>query len=231
MQCDRPIGGWMLKAGRCSPFGKMGECRSERDGPQRSQLVCTPQPRRRRLHAARGAAALMLSLSRAAPQRILVVDDDVAIHRVVEKVFSVSRVAAEGEQEDRDAPPSSRAYALGFASNGQDALTLAERAQRQGTPFKVALVDMRMPGWDGIETVSRLYRIEPQLQVALCSAYMDYSWQEVLERLQRPGLRQLRKPWTSGQILALVHELCQRAQMGTGGLSAYPHPARPKTGR
>jgi CheY-like chemotaxis protein len=174
---------------------------------------------------------MMLSLSSAAPQRILVVDDDVAIHRVVEKIFTVSRSAAEGAPADGDAPPSSKTYALGFASNGQDALTLAERAQRQGTPFKVALVDMRMPGWDGIETVSRLYRVEPQLQVALCSAYMDYSWQEVLDKLQRPGLRQLRKPWTSGQMLALVHELCQRAQTGTGGMSAFPHTARPKTGR
>jgi CheY-like chemotaxis protein len=173
----------------------------------------------------------MLSLSSAAPQRILVVDDDVTIHRVVEKIFTVSRAAADGEAAEREAPPSSKTYALAFASSGQDAVTLAERAQRQGTPFKVALVDMRMPGWDGIETVSRLYRIEPQLQVALCSAYMDYSWQEVLDRLQRPGLRQLRKPWTSGQMLALVHELFQRAQTGTGGMSAYPFSGRPKTGR
>jgi DNA-binding NtrC family response regulator len=85
----------------------------------------------------------------------------------------------------------------------------------------VALVDMRMPGWDGIETLTRLYRIEPQLQVAICSGYMDYSWQEVLERLQRPNLRQLRKPWASGQLLATVQELSQRAQNGgTGPLPA-----------
>ena len=56
---------------------------------------------------------------------------------------------------------------------------------------------------------------------------------EVLDKIQRPGLRQLRKPWTSGQILATVHELCQRAQTGTGGMSAYPFSARPsqKTGK
>ncbi len=198
-------------------------------------LALPQQPRRDRTSRScrrGGHVALMLPLSGAAPQRILVVDDDVAIHRVIEKIFTVSRVAVEGEAGDRDAPPSSRTYTLAFASNGQDALTLAERAQRQGMPFKVALVDMRMPGWDGIETVSRLYRIEPQLQVALCSAYMDYSWQEVLDRLQRPGLRQLRKPWTSGQILATVHELCQRAQSTTGGMPAYPHSLRPqKAGR
>lgn len=178
---------------------------------------------------------MMLTLGNGTPQRILIVDDDVAIHRVIEKILTVSRASTDAGNEaaERDAPPSSKTYALSFASSGQDAVTLAERAQRQGMPFKVALVDMRMPGWDGLETVSRLYKIEPQLQVALCSAYMDYSWQEVLDRLQRPGLRQLRKPWTSGQILATVHELCQRALTGTGGMSAFPFSGRPsqKAGR
>ena len=172
---------------------------------------------------------MMLSMrSEGAPQRILIVDDDVVIHRVVEKVLTIGR-GKPGEVPEPDAaggpPPSStrKPYELSFASSGQEAVTLAERAQRQGAPFSVALVDMRMPGWDGIETVTRLYRIEPQLQVALCSAYMDYSWQEILDRLQRPGLRQLRKPWTSSQILGLVNELCQRAQGGgTGSLPAYP---------
>lgn len=172
---------------------------------------------------------MMLSLqSSGAPQRILVVDDDVAIHRVLEKVLTVG---LGGDASVAAAKP----YALTFASSGQDAVLLTERAQRQGTPFGVALVDMRMPGWDGIETLTRLYRIEPQLQVAICSAYMDYSWQEILDRLQRPGVRQLRKPWTSGQVLATVQELCRRAQGGgTGTMSAYPFsraPAKPSPGR
>ena len=184
---------------------------------------------------------MMLSLGSAgAPQRILVVDDDVVIHRVLERILTVGlgRPGSEPESlagnEARAAAPTNP-YALTFATSGQEAVTLAERAQRQRTPFAVALVDMRMPGWDGIETVTRLYRIEPQLQVAICSAYMDYSWQEVLDRLQRPGLRQLRKPWTSSQVLATVQELCQRAQGGgTGAFSAYPGakaPAKPTPGR
>jgi CheY-like chemotaxis protein len=184
---------------------------------------------------------MMLALGTGgAPQRILVVDDDVVIHRVLEKILAVGLGGAGYESEllaqdkARAAAPATP-YALTFARSGQEAVTLAERAQRQRTPFGVALVDMRMPGWDGIETATRLYRIEPQLQVALCSAYMDYSWQEVLDRLQRRGLRQLRKPWTSSQVLATVHELCQRAQGGgTGAFSAYPGakaPPKPTSGR
>jgi CheY-like chemotaxis protein len=178
---------------------------------------------------------VMLSLrGGGAAQRILIVDDDVAIHRVVEKVLTVglNRTAPEGLMHVAD---EAKPYALSFASSGQEAVALAERAQRAGTPFGVALVDVRMPGWDGIETVTRLYRIEPALQVAICSGYMDYSWQEILERLQRPGLRQLRKPWTGGQMLATVQELSQRARDGgTGAMSAYPQmrtPQKPGPGR
>ena len=179
---------------------------------------------------------MMLSLrGGGAAQRILIVDDDVAIHRIVEKVLTVGLGGAEPEGLVRVVDDAPKPYALSFASNGQEAVMLAERAQRLGTPFGLALVDMRMPGWDGIETVTRLYRIEPTLQVALCSAYMDYSWQEILERVQRPGLRQLRKPWTGSQMLATVHELSRRARDGgTGAMSAYPQsraPQKPSPGR
>jgi CheY-like chemotaxis protein len=183
---------------------------------------------------------VMLSLGTAgAPQRILVVDDDVAIHRVLERILAVGLGSASPEppspaEHGSLASAPAKPYALAFASSGQEAVTLAERARGQRTPFGVALVDMRMPGWDGIETVTRLLRVEPQLQVAICSAYMDYSWQETLDRLQRPGLRQLRKPWSSGQVLATVQELCQRAQSGTGTFSAHPQsraPAKPTPGR
>jgi CheY-like chemotaxis protein len=170
------------------------------------------------------------------------VDDDLAIHRVIEKVLTMGlrRVAeppvpTPDAQQGTAAGPIVNPYSLTFASSGQEAVTLAERGQREGASFGVALVDMRMPGWDGIETLTRLYRIEPQLQVAICSGYMDYSWQEILERLQRPGLRQLRKPWASGQLLAMVQELSQRAQNGgTGPIPAYPlskAPQKPSPGR
>ena len=46
-----------------------------------------------------------------------------------------------------------------------------------------AFVDMRMPpGWDGIETIENLWRVDPHLQVAICTAYSDYSWEEILQR-------------------------------------------------
>jgi CheY-like chemotaxis protein len=149
--------------------------------------------------------------------RILVVDDNAAIHRDFQKILSSSERRADLDDLEKDlfgadaVATKSKQYSVACAGSGQEAVKLAQRASQQGAPFTVAFVDMRMPGWDGIETLTQLFRVQPDLQVAICSAYMDYSWAEVLQRLNRPGLRLLRKPWTSGEVLALVHELCGRA--------------------
>lgn len=149
--------------------------------------------------------------------RILIVDDNTAIHRDFQKILVASEGRSDIADLERDLFGSSSGrsastqYAISCAESGQAALDLVKRAVQQGQPFSMAFVDMRMPGWDGLETLTQLFRVQPDLQVAICSAYMDYSWHDVLARLNRPGLRLLRKPWTSGEVLALVHELGARA--------------------
>jgi CheY-like chemotaxis protein len=158
--------------------------------------------------------------------RILVVDDNAAIHRDFKKILQSAQKDPSLDALEKDLfggsvrPGSSKQFELSFAESGQDALLLVQRANHQRRPFSMAFVDMRMPGWDGIETCLQLFRVQPQLQVAICSAYMDYSWYDVLQRLQRPGLRLLRKPWSSGEVLELVHELCQRATLPMAGLKS-----------
>jgi CheY-like chemotaxis protein len=155
-----------------------------------------------------------------AVKRILIVDDNSAIHRDFQKVLcSVPPNEALSELE-RDlfgstttpTPTRDGGYQVSFASSGEAALNLVRRASVSGEPFTMAFVDMRMPGWDGIETILQLWQVQPNLEVAICSAYMDYSWHDVIKRLGRPGLRLLQKPWASGEVLAVAQELCGRAQ-------------------
>ena len=159
--------------------------------------------------------------SSGAQHRILVVDDNTAIHRDFQKILSGGDSRSELDDLEQDLFGSSsiaapaKQYSVVCADSGQEALKLVQRASQQGKPFTMAFVDMRMPGWDGIETITQLFRVQPELQVAICSAYMDYSWHDVLTKLKRPGLRLLRKPWTSGEVLELVHELCARAGQAT----------------
>jgi CheY-like chemotaxis protein len=155
-----------------------------------------------------------------AVKRILIVDDNPAIHRDFRKILCSERPGAGLADLEQDLfgstttsePSRSGGYQVSFASGGEAALNLVRRAVAVGQPFMMAFVDMRMPGWDGIETIQHLWQVQPSLEVAICSAYMDYSWHDVIERLGRPGLRLLQKPWASGEVLAVAQELCSRAQ-------------------
>ena len=39
------------------------------------------------------------------------------------------------------------------------------------------------PGWDGIETIKHMWKIDPDIQVVICTAYSDYSWEETVKEL------------------------------------------------
>src|SRR5690606_31072906 len=147
-------------------------------------------------------------------QKILVGGDDRSDLEDLEKDLFGGKAAS----------PVNKQFSVSCASSGKEALDMVRRACQQGKPFTMAFVDMRMPGWDGVETITQLVRVQPTLQFAICSAYMDYSWHDVLSRLNRPGLRLLRKPWTSGEVLALVHELCGRAAQASRANASKPPP-------
>jgi two-component system, NtrC family, sensor kinase len=67
---------------------------------------------------------------------------------------------------------------------------------------------------DGVETTERLWREDPDLQVVLCSAYTDYSWEQVVQRL---GISQrlliLHKPFDSIEVRQIAHALAEKWEL------------------
>ena len=95
------------------------------------------------------------------------------------------------------------------AFQGQEALEKLRTALAEDRPYALAFIDMRMPpGWDGVETVEHLWRADPRLQVVFCTAYSDYSWKEVLDRLDvRDRLLILKKPFDPIEVYQFAHAL------------------------
>ncbi|HEY0713998.1 MAG TPA: ATP-binding protein, partial [Polyangia bacterium] len=87
-----------------------------------------------------------------------------------------------------------------------------QEAREQRRPYAVAFVDVRMPpGWDGIETINHLWRVDPDLQVVICTAYSDHSWPEIIRRLApTDGLLILRKPFDAVEIRQMAHTLTSK---------------------
>ncbi|MFY0525409.1 sensor histidine kinase [Archangium gephyra] len=155
-------------------------------------------------------------------RRILVVDDNSAIHQDFRKILARSGQGVEelDEMESMlfgDAPPrsSTTRFELDFALGGEEGVRLVRDAVREGRPYAVAFVDIRMPpGMDGVEATLEMWREEADLQVVLCSAHSDYSWDELSRKLgTSERLLILRKPFDSIEVRQMAHALCEKWEL------------------
>ena len=91
-------------------------------------------------------------------------------------------------------------FSLTHANSGEKAIELVQECQA-GQAFAVAFVDMRMPGGiDGLETTKRIWEIDPRIQVVICTAHSDHTWDEVMETLgYNDRLLLLRKPFEANE--------------------------------
>lgn len=152
--------------------------------------------------------------------RILIVDDNPSIHEDFRKILCPGAgggaAAAESLARELFAEPTEETVFEGFeldsAFQGQAALEMVEKALAEGRPYSLAFVDVRMPpGWDGIETVSRVWEVCPDLQVVICTAYSDYSWHEMHARLGKPdSLVVLKKPFDNVEAQQLAFALTRK---------------------
>lgn len=70
----------------------------------------------------------------------------------------------------------------------------------------------RIPsGWDGVETINKFWKADPRLQVVICTAYSDHSWEEILNELgNRRNLAVLKKPFDNIEVLQLAEALTEK---------------------
>ena len=89
---------------------------------------------------------------------------------------------------------------------------MVQNALQAGIPYALAFVDVRMPpGWDGVETIAHLWRVHPNLQVVVCTAYSDYSWNDIQRRLgHQDNLLILKKPFDNIEVIQLAHALSRK---------------------
>jgi len=153
-------------------------------------------------------------------RRILIIDDNPRIHddfrtilvREEEDDRYLADLEAELFGEPEPAPAAEITFELDSAYQGKEGLDKVKAATAADRPYAVAFVDVRMPpGWDGIETIRRLWEVDPKLQVVICTAYSDYSWEETAELLDLPErFLILKKPFDTVVVRQLAHSLTEK---------------------
>ena len=149
--------------------------------------------------------------------RLLVIDDNPAIHDDLRKVLFGEATPEAGLQDDEEflfgtAPVTALNFEIDSAYQGQEGLEMVRLALSAGRPYALAFVDIRMPpGWDGVETISRLRGVDPRLQTVICTAYSDYSWSDIQRRLgHSDSLLILKKPFDNIEVIQLAHTLTRK---------------------
>jgi len=154
-----------------------------------------------------------------AARRVLVIDDNLAIHEDFRKTLAprayaamLSRGKAALFGEVAEAPAQAPGFDVEFASQGEEGVLKAQAAASGANPFAVAFVDMRMPpGIDGLQTIKQLWKADPALQVVICSAYTDYSFEQITQTLGvSDKLLILRKPFDAVEVAQLATSLSEK---------------------
>jgi len=156
--------------------------------------------------------------------RILIIDDNPSIHEDFRKILGPAdaKLAEELDATEvslfGDEAGASRAqnFRIDSAFQGQEGLEKVRAACAEGAPYAVAFVDVRMPpGWDGIETISRIWKEFPDLQIVICTAYSDYSWDEIAKSVggNTDKMLVLKKPFDNVEVLQMAHALSKKWQL------------------
>ena len=154
-------------------------------------------------------------------RRILVVDDNRAIHEDFYKILGGGKPthadldALHAELFGAAVAAEEEAFELDSAYQGEEALERVRAARRDERPYALAFVDIRMPpGLDGIETTACLLEEDPELGVVICSAYSDYSWEDMVAALgQTDRVLILKKPFDPVEVRQLAHALQKRWEL------------------
>jgi two-component system response regulator PilR (NtrC family) len=119
---------------------------------------------------------------------ILVVDDEEIMREIMETLLS-----REG-------------YEVRLAASGEEGLELA-----RALPFDAALVDIMMPGLDGIATLDELKRIDEDLAVVIITAYA--SVESAISAMKSGAFDYITKPFKNEEVLVVIRNAMERRRL------------------
>jgi two-component system cell cycle sensor histidine kinase/response regulator CckA len=120
---------------------------------------------------------------------LLVVDDDPQVRAIFQEILELG------------------GYRVLAVERGDDAVALLGERLRADEPVHMALVDLVMPGMDGVSCIARLHELAPSLPVLLCTG-LDKDGR--LEQLpDNPLIDVMCKPVSVDRLLAAVGEKLQ----------------------
>jgi len=154
-------------------------------------------------------------------RRILLIDDNAAIQADYRKILGAGQTGVAVPSEARAAffgtpaapeSPAPGGFELESAYQGEEGLLRVREALDAKRPYALAFIDVRMPpGLDGVETAKRAFELDPELQIVLCTAFADYTFDDLGRVLGRNDrLLILKKPFDPMEVVQLATALTEK---------------------
>lgn len=153
------------------------------------------------------------------PYRILVADDDAAFHGVFSAMLAPaselrphSKMAPDPAIPEQALSDNFPTFKIDFAFQGQEALVCVRNALAENYPYTMAFIDVRMPpGWNGIETISHIWKECFDLQIVICTGHTDFSWHDLIRRFGHSDrLLILKKPFDMTELRQVAYSLAEK---------------------
>jgi DNA-binding NtrC family response regulator len=119
---------------------------------------------------------------------ILVIDDEEIMREILETLL-----AREG-------------YAVKVAASGEEGLELARTAT-----FDAAIVDVMMPGMDGLMVLAELKKLDDELPVLMVTAFA--SVETAIAAMKRGAFDYITKPFKNDEVLVVVRNAVERRRL------------------
>jgi two-component system NtrC family sensor kinase len=152
--------------------------------------------------------------------RVLIIDDEEIVRDNIEdilvpkriqqdeKITSASSILFDDEGADEMILKSGSnenipVFSVNKANNGMEGLEKIKQALAEDKPYAVIFLDMRMPGWDGLETALHIREVDTKAEIIIVTAFSDRSIEEIVAKAgQNVGYHC--KPYASEEILQIA---------------------------
>ncbi len=97
-------------------------------------------------------------------------------------------------------------YSVRLAANGQEGLDLAK-----SLPFDAVIVDVMMPGLDGLQVLDELKKHDEELPVLMITAYA--SMESAISAMKKGAFDYITKPFKNDEVLVVLQNAIERRQL------------------
>ncbi len=106
-------------------------------------------------------------------------------------------------------------FEIDSAYQSKEGIAMIEKSITEHLPYAISFVDVQMPpGEDGIQTIIPIWKLDPEIQIVICTAYAKYNWEDLTKIFGNTDrLFILKKPFDNIEVVQLACSLTQKWNM------------------